>query len=303
VTDLFAKKSFVKNSNGFYQQDFFKIVIENIADIDKMAQIKLLRQQFWEFAQSIGWKANKDPEKELSSRLASGAGGGEVNFEDGRGPLHSQKTSPLNYVVPSDAVHGNVLEAINSTLNILEKHYMDRDLQRTGNSIVLISVGAGLFKVKPNLAQITKQRMLDNAFGIDYISLARPPVHAVPLFLVDCKAEGFKDFYEMPHWIRVSYVDCKSNSLRLGASSSGSEVENKDHLENWTALFVPPPISSVLTSTLMSADDLRTLTSGYVRSLPASLQECIASGGEGAEDAAVDSSVTETQHERFVALP
>lgn len=54
--------------------------------------------------------------------------------------------------------------------------------------------------------------MLDNAFGIDFISLSRPPVHAVPLFWVDCKAEGGKDFYEMPHWIRVSYVDCKTTS-------------------------------------------------------------------------------------------
>jgi DEP domain-containing protein 5 len=194
----------VKHSSGFYQQDFFKIVIENVADIDKLAQIKVLRQEFWEFAKCMGWRACKDPEREFTARLAINA------EEDSRASAASPTKPSLNYVLPSDAVHGNVLEAINSALNILEKHYMDRDLQRTGNSIVLISVGSGLFKVKPHLAQITKQRMLDNAFGIDFVSLSRPPVHVVPLFLVDCKAEGFRDFYEMPHWIRVSYLDCTS---------------------------------------------------------------------------------------------
>ena len=39
------------------------------------------------------------------------------------------------------------LEAINVTLNVLDKHYMDRDLTRTGNSIVMISAGAGVFEV------------------------------------------------------------------------------------------------------------------------------------------------------------
>lgn len=115
----------------------------------------------------------------------------------------------VNYSVPSDAVHGNILEAINMSLNILSKHYLDRDLLRTNNSIVCISAGTGVFKVKPNLNQITKQRMLDNAFGLDFISLARPTVDTVPLFLVDCRADGVKNFYEMPHWMRVSYIDCK----------------------------------------------------------------------------------------------
>lgn len=115
----------MKNSNGFYQQDFFKIVIENIADIDKMAQISILRQQFWEFAQCIGWRSSKDPDRALSSRMTFSVTDGSATDEFGR----AKSSNPLNFVLPSDAVHGNVLEAINSALNILEKHYMDRDLQ------------------------------------------------------------------------------------------------------------------------------------------------------------------------------
>ncbi|RYH30080.1 vacuolar membrane-associated protein Iml1 [archaeon] len=210
--DLYAKRSFAKNSSGFYQQDHFQIVIENVADYDKVSQIKLLRQQFWEFAGRVNWRACKDPEKEFTSRLTVGTAASVEENEESKITGKVANKAALLYAVPSDAVHGNVLEAINASLNILEKHYMDRDLNRTGNSIVLISVGPGVFKVKPTLAQITKQRMLDSAFGIDFISLSRPPVHVVPLFLVDGKAEGvgMTDFYEMPHWIRVSYVDCKN---------------------------------------------------------------------------------------------
>lgn len=121
----------------------------------------------------------------------------------------SSTPAEVNFAVPSDAVHGNLLEAINMSLNILSKHYLDRDLLRTNNSIVMISAGQGVFKVKPNLNQITKQRMLDNAFGLDFISLAKPTIDTVPLFLVDCRADGVKNFYEMPHWMHVSFIDCK----------------------------------------------------------------------------------------------
>ena len=89
---------------------------------------------------------------------------------------------------------------------------MDRDLLRTGNSIVVISPGTGFFTVSPVLAQITKQRMMDSGIGCDLVSLSQPPLHIAPLFLIDCKDEHEEDFYEQPHWINVSYVDCERDS-------------------------------------------------------------------------------------------
>ena len=67
--------------------------------------------------------------------------------------------------VPSSATEGNILEAINTALTLLQLHYMDRDLHRTGNSIVVISAGSGVFEVNKSLAAITKQRMIDNGIG------------------------------------------------------------------------------------------------------------------------------------------
>jgi hypothetical protein len=50
------------------------------------------------------------------------------------------------------------VQAINVTLNVLEKHYLDRDVTRTGNAIVLISPSPGIFRVMEELSMITKQR-------------------------------------------------------------------------------------------------------------------------------------------------
>lgn len=47
---------------------------------------------------------------------------------------------------------GVVLQALNVTLNVLQKHYMDRDLTRSGNSVVMISAGTGVFNVDGSLS-------------------------------------------------------------------------------------------------------------------------------------------------------
>lgn len=82
----------------------------------------------------------------------------------------------------STASHGNILEAVNLALNPFDKHYIDRDLVRTGLSIVIITPGSGLFNVDKKLCRLTTQRMIDNGIGLDLVSVSRPPLHTVPLF-------------------------------------------------------------------------------------------------------------------------
>ncbi|POM77155.1 Hypothetical protein PHPALM_5503 [Phytophthora palmivora] len=72
------------------------------------------------------------------------------------------KWTKLPSGVPSRAKDGNILEAINVTLNVLDKHYMDRDLSRTGQGIVMMTAGCSIFNVNSKLAEITEQRMMDN---------------------------------------------------------------------------------------------------------------------------------------------
>lgn len=82
----------------------------------------------------------------------------------------------------SAAHEGGVLEAINMALSAFDKHYIDRDLQRTGLSIVIITAGTSHFNVDKNLLRLTTERMIDEGFGVDCVSLAKMPLHAVPLF-------------------------------------------------------------------------------------------------------------------------
>jgi len=243
--DMQAKGSHLhrRPSDGMHYQDFFKVVIENVAELIKTNIIKTLKQEFWAFPKLLKWKLGK--------------------------------------AAPSDAASGNVLEAINTTLNVLDKHHMDRDLLRTGNSIVMVSASPAFYKVNPWMAQISKQRMMDNGIGLDFVSLSQPPLHVVPLFLVDCSTmmdsrgaqyasynEGVQaaqamstdagssagimkgrskapekedprqkdvvlpfvqDFYEVPHWMSVSYVDCKhQNSFFFLPPTKTQQLAAKD---------------------------------------------------------------------------
>ncbi|RKO93162.1 hypothetical protein BDK51DRAFT_18831, partial [Blyttiomyces helicus] len=82
----------------------------------------------------------------------------------------------------SSSSEGNVLEAINLALNPFDKHYIDRDLLRTGLLIVVVTPGPGLFEVDKKLCRLTTQRMIDNGIGLDLVCLSKPPLYTVPLF-------------------------------------------------------------------------------------------------------------------------
>ena len=117
-TDGAGEDSFPNvRADGLRYKDHFKVVIENITESDKTKVVQKLRQEFWGFPSLLGWKVGK--------------------------------------AVPSDSVNGNMLEAINTSLNMLDKHHMDRDLVRTGNSIVMISASTAFFKVSPWVAQVS----------------------------------------------------------------------------------------------------------------------------------------------------
>lgn len=142
------------DSDGRMYQDFYKMVLFNESRVDTPTDklLWLLKREFLSFPRVLHWKVS----------------------------LYKEKVA---YGIPARASKGNFLEAINVTLNVLEKHYMDRDLSRTGNSIVMISPSSGVIEVEKFLSAITKQRMMDNGIGMDLLSLSQPPMHTVPLFI------------------------------------------------------------------------------------------------------------------------
>ncbi|KAI9255421.1 hypothetical protein EDC94DRAFT_678447 [Helicostylum pulchrum] len=81
----------------------------------------------------------------------------------------------------SMAYEGNVLEAVNLALNPFDKHFVDRDLMRTGLSIILITPGVGKFSVNKKLLRLTNERMTDNGIAMDLVCLSPLPLHITPL--------------------------------------------------------------------------------------------------------------------------
>jgi hypothetical protein len=163
---------------GRLYEDHYKTVVDNEAPTDWDSLIVRIKREFVRYPCDVGWDLSSD-----------------------------------NYRRPSTAMQGNLLEAINVTLNLLQFHFLDRDLHRTGNSIVVISPECGVFEVDKALAGITYQRMMDNGIGSDMVCLGLPPLHVAPFFLYNNvfdsdkdQAIGDKTYSEVPHWMHLSFV-------------------------------------------------------------------------------------------------
>ncbi|XP_038649235.1 GATOR complex protein DEPDC5 isoform X2 [Scyliorhinus canicula] len=141
------------------------------------------------------------------------------------------------------AAQGNYLEAINLSFNVFDKHYINRNFDRTGQMSVVITPGVGVFEVDRLLMILTKQRMIDNGIGGDLVCMGEQPLHAVPLFkLHNRNVPGdsrLGDDYNIPHWINHSFYTSKSQlyyhsftpRIKLAARKAPAEKgkNNKDN--------------------------------------------------------------------------
>lgn len=127
-----------------YYEDHYKVVIENVADIDRVAILRTLKREFWGFPRLVGWGEHWHGH---GSGGGKGKGNGYAPYHPRPQPhqegQHQASHQPQESVgdrgaadeggraycyraVPSAAINGCFLGAINTTLNLLEKHYMDR---------------------------------------------------------------------------------------------------------------------------------------------------------------------------------
>lgn len=82
----------------------------------------------------------------------------------------------------SYAPEGNILEAMGLACNLFDEHYIDRDLRRTGVSIVFVTAGTCVYHVDQMLLRLITERFIAHGVGVDFVSLAKIPLHVVPLF-------------------------------------------------------------------------------------------------------------------------
>ncbi|XP_012282674.1 GATOR complex protein DEPDC5 isoform X2 [Orussus abietinus] len=120
---------------------------------------------------------------------------------------HQKPGIPMPKASNSTAAQGNFLEVLNMSLNVFEKHYLDRSFDRTGQLSVVITSGVGVFEVDRELTNVTKQRIIDNGVGSDLVCVGEQPLHAVPLLKFHNKDTSVNaaDDYSMPHWINLSF--------------------------------------------------------------------------------------------------
>jgi len=137
------------DSNNRPYKDFYRVVIDFETRTDWSSMLTILKKEFVQF------------QKDILQRSENGS------------MILSGNNSP--------ACEGNILEAINLALNPFDKHYMDRNILRTGLSIVVVTPGTGIFEVDKKLLRLTTQRMIDNGIGLDLVCLSRPPLFLVPL--------------------------------------------------------------------------------------------------------------------------
>lgn len=139
----------IQSSDGRYYKDFYKVVADWESTDDWMTVLGTLKQEQLTFQPNVLLKA-----------------------EDGR-------TLVKGHI--SISAEGNVLEAINLALNPFDKHYVDRDLMRTGLSLILITPGVGKFWVNKKLLRLTNERMTENGIAMDLVCLSPMPLHVTPL--------------------------------------------------------------------------------------------------------------------------
>jgi len=118
-----------------------------------------------------------------------------------------------------DAAEGNFLEAIGLVCNDLEKHYIDRKLDKTGLSICTITAGSGFYFTDRQMTKYIETRVLDNGIGCDIVSLTMKPLHVTPLFIFkgDAPPPRHREWkhwenYEFGfpiHWLQIKYFESK----------------------------------------------------------------------------------------------
>lgn len=165
-----------EDHKGRIYEDFYRVAVQNDRFDDWNSVLSLLRAMFTNYQKMV-----------------------LCNYE------HLGPNIPKAY--NSTAAQGNYLEVLNMSLNIFEKHFLDRTFDRTGQLSVVISPGVGIFEVDRELTNITMQRIIDSGVGSDLVCVGEQPLHAVPLLKFHSKHSCYLsvDDYSMPHWVNLSF--------------------------------------------------------------------------------------------------
>lgn len=162
----------LSNQNPVPTRDFYRVVVNDIASGHWTAILDELKKNFRTFLRDVSIQ-----------KFNSFAGPG------------STKQAPSISGRPTAAIRGNILEAIHLATSHLSYEHIDRDMARTGHSIVVITPGSGLFEVSYESLAATTDAVTSIGIAIDLVSLSPMPLHSVPLFKYKSPKEKQNDWH------------------------------------------------------------------------------------------------------------
>jgi hypothetical protein len=147
-------------------RDYYRVVVSDMASGDWIHILYQLKKEFRTFLREVSLVPN------LSGSVS----------DTGTAETEGSTASTTLGGKPSSASQGNILEAINLAAAQFAKDYIDRDLVRTGISVIVVTPGTGVFEVDFNMLKLTTDTLMGSGIGIDLVCLSPMPLHSVPLF-------------------------------------------------------------------------------------------------------------------------
>ena len=147
-----------------HHQDFYKVVVTDMASAQWTTILDELKKDFRIFLRDVSLHPPTKGTFPSSKKLSTSSEATRITG------------------TPTSAMRGNILEAINIASSQFSNDYVDRDLIRTGVSVVVITAGTGVFEVDRDLLNLTSENLTNNGIGIDIVCLSKMPLHSVPLF-------------------------------------------------------------------------------------------------------------------------
>ncbi|KAJ4990582.1 vacuolar membrane-associated protein iml-1 [Stagonosporopsis vannaccii] len=214
-------------SNTGNYRDYYRVVVSDMASGDWIKILHQLKLEFRTFLQEVSLITRPFREEIDTS-------GEEDRPQDsGAGTIIAGK--------PSSASQGNILEAINLAAAQFAQDHIDRDLVRTGISVIVITPGTGVFEVDYNMLKLTTDTLIGSGIGIDLVCLSPMPLHSVPLFK-----------YQSPSPVSRSLaVQEESNYQSTRITSELDEKTPKQGQSNFGPLSTTNPVSPPTNSDVM----------------------------------------------------
>ena len=188
------------SSNPKLYQDFYKVVVTDMASAQWTTILDELKKNFRAFLRDVSLFP---PEH----RVKIGQSSQELPKITGR---------------LTAALKGNILEAINMASMQFSNDYVDRDLIRTGISVVVVTAGAGVFEVEKELLNLTSENLTNNGIGIDIVCLSKMPLHSVPCFKYKARSKDAGTAMDADTDSEPSSTPVRGSQIPAGLSAPGS---------------------------------------------------------------------------------